>query len=54
MKKFNTIHDKIKFKAFGKTTVGRKPEEDKQSNLKKDIKDDEAEALFQEDVTRTD
>jgi hypothetical protein len=54
MNKFNNIHEKIKFKAFGKTTIRSKPKEVKKSNLKKDVKDDEAEALYQEEVKRTD
>ena len=53
MKKFNDIHEKIKFKAFGKTTIKSKPKEVKKSNVKKDVKDDEAEAVYQEEVKRT-
>ena len=54
MKKFNDIHEKIKFKAFGKTTIKSKPKEVKKRNLKKDVKDYEAKALYQEEVKRTD
>ena len=45
MKKFNKIHDSIKYKSFGKVTIGRKST--KISANYEDVKDkDEAEALF--------
>ena len=53
MRKFNKIHEKIKFKAFGKITVGRKQKESKRKSQNKDPKEDEARAIFEEEVERT-
>ena len=49
MKKFNKIHDKIKFKAFGKVTIGRKSTNKKDDGEDKQG-DDKAKELFEEQV----
>ena len=55
MFKFNKVHEKIKFMAFGKITLGSKPKEEKtlNKNKKKDDQEDEAKSLFEEEVKRT-
>ena len=53
MKKFNKIHDKIKFKAFGKITVGRKQKETIKLSKNKMAIEEEAKALYNEEVERT-
>ena len=53
MKKFDKIHEKIKFKAFGKTTLRNTKIEVKKSNFNEEVKKDDAKVLFQEEVKRT-
>ena len=53
MKKFNNIHEKIKFKAFGKITVGRKQKESAKLSKKKGAFEEEAKNLFNEEIERT-
>ena len=51
--KFNKIHEKIKFKAFGKITVGRKLNKVEIRAKNNDSKEEEAKAIFEEEVERT-
>ena len=53
MKKFDKIHNKIKFKAFGRITVGRKPKEVEKETQKTHSKEDIAKKIFEEEVERT-
>ena len=51
MRKFDKIHDKIKHKAFGKVTIGRKAST-KSDEDEEALESDKAEDLFEEQVTR--
>ena len=53
MRMFDKIHQTIKYKAFGKITVGRKPIDVKRKTKKEESKEDEAKAIFEEEVKRT-
>ena len=51
-KKFNKIHDKVKFKAFGKVTFG-KPKKDDTLEEDKVMQEENAKTLFEEGVERS-
>ena len=53
MTKFNKIHERIKFKAFGKVTIGKKDKV--HPNIESDDKgsdDDKAKSIFEDEVKR--
>ena len=50
MKKFNKIHDKIKYEAFGKVTIGKKIKKHRDGNNNTTIIG--AQELFEEEVKR--
>ena len=46
MKKFENIHNSIKFKAFGKVTIKNKPAKSKEANEKEDVDKTEQEEVI--------